>query len=255
MKTQIYKTILIEDEELARDRLKSLLANYQDVFEIIDEAENGDEGLLKVEKQKPDLIFLDVQMPGLSGFELLKKLRHLPIVVFTTAYEEYAVKAFEQNSIDYLLKPIEKERLAMTVEKIKRLKSAGQNNDTAKLLELIDKINPQKKINAIPVKIGDKIFLVKLQDIIYFEAKDNYVFIHDREGKEQLIDFTLTELEAKLPKPFSRVHRAYIINEEKIKVIKKYFDGKYVIVMEDKSNSEIISGSSYTQEVRKIFEI
>ena len=252
---QPYKTIIIEDEKLARGRMKRLLANYRDVFEIIDEAENGEEGLEKVEKHKPELIFLDVQMPGLTGFEMLKKLSHIPTIVFTTAYEEYAIKAFEQNSIDYLLKPIEKERLEVTVQKLKRLKNTGQNNDTTKLLEWIEKIKPQKEITSIPVKIGDKILLIKLSDIIYLEAKEKYVFINDTEGKEHLIDFTLSELNAKLPKQFMQVHRAYIINKEKIKEIKKYGDGKYVMVMNNKTNSQIISGSSYTQEVKSIFEI
>ena len=253
--SQLYKTMIIDDEELARARLKEMVSGYPDVFQIIGEAENGEDGLEKTERHKPDLIFLDVQMPGLNGFEMLKKLSHVPIVVFTTAFEEYAIRAFEQNSIDYLLKPIEKERLEVTVERLKRLKNVDHSGDTEKLLELIGQMKPRKAINAVPVKVGDKIFLVKLSDVVYFEAKENYVFIHTTEGKEHLIDFTLTELETKLPSQFSRLHRAYIINTEKIKVIKKYFDGRFVIAMDDKVNSEIISGSSYTQKVKKLFEI
>ena len=250
-----FKTILIEDEKLARQRLRRLLAPYSDFIDVIDEAENGVEGVEKINKYKPDLIFLDIQMPGLTGFEMLKKLDHMPAVVFTTAYEEYAIKAFEQNSIDYLLKPIEQERLEITVQKLKRLKRTDQNIDAARLMELIDSMKPQKEITSIPVKIGDKILLIKLSDIIYLEAKEKNVFINDAEGKEHLIDFTITELSTKLPKQFMQVHRAFIINKEKIKEIKKYGDGKYTVVMNNKTNSQIMTGSSYTQEVRGIFEL
>ena len=250
-----YKTIIIDDEKLARTRLKRLLNNYADQFNIIAEAENGEEALILIDSQKPDLIFLDIQMPGLTGFEVLKKITHMPVVVFATAYEEYAIKAFEQNSIDYLLKPIEPERLEITINKLKRLNTSVSGIDITKLLALIDQNKPEKEITSIPVKTGNKIVLFKLQDIVYLEAKEKYVFIIDNDGKEHLIDFTLSDLEKKLPKQFVRLHRAYIINKEKIVEIKKYFDGKYVIVMNNKSRTQIISGSSYTQEVRNIIDI
>ena len=122
-------------------------------------------------------------------------------------------------------------------------------------MKLIDGIKPQKEITAMPVKIGDKILLIKMEDIAYFEAKEKYVFIHNTEGKEYLIDFTLTTLEEKLPPQFIRVHRAFIVNKEKIKEVQKYFDGRYVLKINDKTDSKIISGSTYTKEVKAIFEI
>lgn len=249
-----FKTIVIDDETLGRNRLKRMLEEYTGIFDIVAEAQNGEEGLILIEAHKPDVIFLDIQMPGLNGFEMLKKLTHTPTVVFTTAYEEYAIKAFEENSVDYLLKPIEPERLKLTVEKLKKLNNS--NPDITKLLAFVEQNNKkEKEITSIPVKRGDKITLIKLQDIVFLEAKEKYVFIHDIEGREHLVDYTLTELEEKLPKQFLRVHRAFIINKERIKEIRKYFDGKFILIMDNKANTNITSGSSFTQEVRSLFNI
>ena len=245
-----FKTIIIDDEKPARSRLKRLLEQYKDIIEIIAEAGNGEEGLIQIEAFKPDLIFLDIQMPGLTGFEMLKKLNHVPIVVFATAYEEYAIKAFEQNSMDYLLKPIEAERLHITIQKLEKNKASKQQVDVNSILNFLEKINPAKqKITSIPVKKGDRTTLVRLEDIAYFEAKEKYVFIHNMEGNEFLIDHTLSTLEEKLPVNFIRAHRAFIVNKDKIKEVQKYFDGKFVLVLNDKPMSKIISGASYYKEI------
>ncbi|WP_310587864.1 LytR/AlgR family response regulator transcription factor [Emticicia agri] len=116
----MFKTILIDDEPLAISRLKRLLSHYSAVISIIDEAHNGQEGLEKIEAQKPDLIFLDIEMPLMTGFEMLANLSYMPKVIFSTAYDQYAIRAFEENSVDYLLKPIEAERLEKTIEKLKK---------------------------------------------------------------------------------------------------------------------------------------
>ena len=251
-----FKTIIIDDEKPARSRLKRLLEQYKDIIEIVAEAENGEEGLIQIETFKPDLIFLDIQMPGLTGFEVLKKLKHVPIVVFATAYEEYAIKAFEQNSMDYLLKPIEAERLHITIEKLKKHKANKQPVDVNGILSFLEKITPAKQnITSIPVKKGDRILLIRLEEIAYFEAKEKYVFIHNMEGNEFLIDHTLSTLEEKLPPDFIRAHRAFIVNKNKIKEVQKYFDGKFVLVLNDASVSKIISGASYYKEVKALTEI
>lgn len=249
-----YKTILVEDETPARNRLKRLLAEYESQVEIIGEAGNGQEGLQLIEKLKPELVFLDVQMPLLNGFELITKLSYNPVIVFTTAYEAFAIKAFEQNSIDYLLKPIEPERLALTMKKLQQrvAESSAGDNMSKELTSLINQLQKQK-MTSIPVKIGDRILLLNLDEVCYFEAKEKYVFIHTSDGKEHLIDFTLNSLEEKLPSDqFLRVHRAIIVNRNSIREVKKYFDGKYILLMNDKAGAKIETGANYSDPIKNL---
>src|SRR5215467_3984251 len=164
-----WKTLIVDDEQLARQRLVHLLRPFEQI-EIIGEAINGQNGLEKVEELKPDLIFLDVQMPVFNGFEMLSHLKHQPKVVFTTAYDQYAVKAFEEDSIDYLLKPVETGRLEKTIIKLQRT----QNKPPADLplRELIDQLHLKKNIKTLTVKIADKILLIKLDRIMYIRAEE-----------------------------------------------------------------------------------
>ena len=190
--SKAYKTLIIDDEAPARSRLSRLLAKHKTIVSIVDEAENGEEGTKKINALKPDLIFLDVQMPGLNGFEMLKKIEHMPKVIFTTAYEEYAIKAFEENSIDYLLKPIEEDRLAISIQKLEKINSAHSTMNESALDKIVQTINKNSSpIHSIPVKKGDRIFIIKLDDIAFFEAKEKYVFIHTKDNQEHLIDYTL----------------------------------------------------------------
>jgi two-component system LytT family response regulator len=236
-----WKTIIIDDEELARQRLKRLLKGYEE-FDIIDEAENGEEGLQLIKKLKPDLIFLDIEMPVLNGFEMLAKLTEPPRVVFTTAYDQYAIKAFEEGSIDYLLKPIEAERLQKTVKKLHQFSGI---NGQIPLQQLIMQLNSKTVSKTLTVKIGGKILLIKLADIIYIEAEDKYVFLHTTDGKKHLTEYTLSVLEEKLPEQFLRVHRGTIINTDGIKEIRKSFNSAFVFVMNNAAESRITSGRSY----------
>lgn len=250
-----FSTILIDDEPLAVNRLHRLLARYEEI-EIIADAGNGESGLQLIELHQPDLVFLDIQMPVLTGFEMLKRLKYIPKVIFTTAYEEHAIKAFEENSIDYLLKPIEPERLDKAIEKLKRL-SKTETVAWPEQLNLILKTigSVKEEIKSVPVKIGDRILLIRLDQIVYFEAKDKYVYLHTEEGVEYLVDFTLSALEEKLPVAFVRVHRAYMINRNKIKEIHKGFSNSFILVMKDKNLTKIYSGRSFSENVKKVFEI
>ena len=198
--TSSFKTIIIDDEQLAVNRLRRMLEKYKVEIEVIAEAANGEQGLHLVEQHQPDLIFLDIEMPGLNGFEMLNKLKHLPKVIFTTAFEEYAIKAFEENSIDYLLKPIEPARLEKALDKLKRL-SNDTTNFQQQLNAVANTLNARKEFKSFPVKIGDKILLIKPEQIVFLEAKDKYVYIVTDENIEYLTDFTLTSLEEKLPPP------------------------------------------------------
>jgi two-component system LytT family response regulator len=250
---QVYKTILIDDEELARLRLKRLLLPFADVIEVIGEAANGAEGLKLIEEQVPDLIFLDIEMPVLNGFEMLSKLAKQPKVVFTTAYDQYAIKAFEEESVDYLLKPIEAERLEKTIQKLERLHSAQPA--ILPLDALMRQLNIKKELKTLTIKIGDRILLIRLEDIAYIEAEDKYVFLHTVNGDKHLTDFTLAGLEAKLPENFIRIHRSTIINTDHIQEIRKGFNGAFVFVINTVEKARVCSSRNYGESLRQRFEI
>lgn len=247
----MWTTIIIDDEQLARQRIKRLLKEYSELT-IIAEAENGAQGLLLIEQHQPDLIFLDIEMPILNGFEMLAKLKHVPKVVFTTAYDQYAIKAFEEGSIDYLLKPIELERLDKTIKKLKQtyLVPAQLNLD-----DLIRKINGKTEIKTLTVKLGDKILLIKLIDIVNIQAEDKYVFLHTVDGKKHLTDFTLSVLEEKLPDDFIRIHRSDIINTNFIKEIRKGFNGALVFILNNQAETKVSSSRSNSEALRARFDI
>lgn len=250
------KTILIDDEPLAVGRLKRLLTKFPDDFDIIAEAGNGQEGLELITTLCPDIIFLDIEMPVMSGFEMLAQLSDMPMVVFATAFDQYAIRAFEENSIDYLLKPIEAERLEKTVEKIRKFTAKPASNPfNANLMAVLEKLKPKRDIHAISVKAGERFIFVPLADISHFEAEDKYVFLHTLEGKHHLTNYTITALEEKLPDFFVRVSRASIVNSLAIKELQKEFNGKFVVLMKDLKRSKIRTGSSYGEQIRRLMEI
>ena len=192
------KTILIDDEPLAVSRLRRLLTAHAGTIAIIGEASNGAEGLMLIEAERPDLIFLDIEMPLLNGFEMLSRLTTMPMVVFATAFDQYAIRAFEENSIDYLLKPIETDRLARSIQKIRTLAERNEtaqptiNPMTQQMMRFLAQMQPKKEIYSISVKTGDKIVLIPLSDIAYFEAEDKYVFLATMDGQKFLTSYTLT---------------------------------------------------------------
>jgi two-component system LytT family response regulator len=247
-----WKTLIIDDERLARQRLVRLLKPYEHI-DIIGEAVNGQDGLEKIEELKPDLIFLDIEMPVFNGFEMLRQLKHQPKVVFTTAYDQYAIKAFEEDSIDYLLKPVETNRIEKTIEKLQR--TQHQPPPYLPLQALIEQLHIKKDIKTLTVKIGDKILLIKLDRIIYIEAEEKYVFLHTADGKKHLTDFTISSLEKKLPEVFVCVHRSIIINSDHIKEIRKGFNGAFVFVMNNHENTCISSSRSNGERLRERFGI
>ena len=255
------KTILIDDEALAINRLRRLLAKHRDTFDVIGEAANGAEGLTLIEAERPDIIFLDIEMPLLNGFEMLAKVTAVPLVVFATAFNQYAIRAFEENSVDYLLKPIEADRLARTAQKIRTL---VERNDTAQpannpmtdsVMRLLAQMQPKKEIYSISVKTGEKIILVPLSDITYFEAEDKYVFLSTADGQKYLTNYTLTTLAEKLPDTFVRVSRSVMVNRHKIGEVHRHFDGKFVLAMNDKKGSKLTSGSTYSDAIKQLLEL
>jgi two-component system LytT family response regulator len=247
-----WKTIIIDDERLARQRLVRLLKPYEQI-DIIGEAVNGQDGLEKIEKLKPELIFLDIEMPVFNGFEMLSQLKHQPKVVFTTAYDQHAIKAFEEDSIDYLLKPVEADRLEKTINKLQR--TQHQPLPYLTLQGLMEQLHIKKDIKTLTVKLGDKILLIKLDRIIYIEAEEKYVFLHTADGKKHLTEFTISSLEEKLPEVFVCIHRGIIINSDHIKEIRKGFNGAFVFVMNDNENTCIASSRSNGERLRERFGI
>ncbi|WP_149240635.1 response regulator [Dyadobacter sp. 32] len=254
------KTILIDDEPLALSRLRRLLEKHSDVFLIISEAKNGAEGLVEIDRHHPDVIFLDIEMPLLNGFEMLSKLTKMPLVIFSTAYDQYAIRAFEENSVDYLLKPIENERLLKTIDKIRNIRSAGlihggnNNPYSDNLLRLLEEMKPKREIFSLSVKSGDRILLIPLTDITHFEAEEKYVFLNTLDGQKYLLSYTLTALEEKLPSHYLRISRAGIVNSHHIKEIQKHFNGKFVVVMRDRKSSQLSSGSTYGEVIRHLLD-
>ena len=253
-----YRTIIIEDEKPARDRLKHLLEDIDEI-ELIDEAGDGETGSQKINMLKPDLIFLDIEMPVYNGFEMLKYLEHFPLIIFTTAYDQFALQAFEENSIDYLLKPIEKNRLQKAVEKLKGIR---QFQGTSKALgdqlqRLMLDIQKPKVLSAISIQLGDTIRLVRTSDVTHLSAEDKYVTIFDVQGKKHLTHHSLTSLKEQLGDSFIQIHRACIINTDHIQKIHKGFKGRFTFVLGtgNQNSIQVSSGVTYAKTLRKYFNL
>lgn len=251
MKT-LRKTLIVDDEKPARERLKRLLKAYGSFFDVVGEATDSVEAAEKIEILTPDIVFLDIQMPGPSVFEMLATLQHKPVVVFCTAYDSYALEAFGTFSIDYLLKPVEAERLDLTVSKLEKFES-GHNEAWFKNLESFRVQVPEPV--SIAHKLGNKIIPVKLEEVIYFEASEKYVNFFNSAGDSYMTDQTLASLSLKLPKNFIRISKSHLINRNHVLEIQKYFRGRFVFMMDDKKRSKIISGQVYSDDIRKVFDI
>jgi len=252
---QAYKTIIVDDEPLARLRLHKLILEYPDTFEIIGEAENGEEAVEKINKLKPGLIFLDIQMPELNGFEVLKQLTYFPKVIFCTAFDEFALQAFDSNCIDYLVKPLTKERFVKTVEKLNQFNGNSAEINLNKLIEQFSLGNRKSEATTIPVKVGDRVIFVRLDEVSYFKADEKYVSIVTKHAKSYILDMSLKNLEDKLPLHFIRVHKSYIVNKNLLKEIRKHFNNRFVLILDDYDQSKITSGRSYYQAVKELSEI
>ena len=221
------KAIIIDDERLARKELSSLLENHPEI-EIIDEATNADEAVEKIEKQNPDVIFLDIQMPGKTGFELLELLERVPQVVFTTAYDEFALKAFDFNALDYLLKPIQADRLSESINKIKS--------------KIPQKVVGDRKLSSqdqVFVKDGDKCWFVKLEDVRLFESDGNYIKVYFDKFKP-MIHKSLNALDEKLDdRSFFRASRKHIINLGWVESIDTWFNGGLLVQLKGGEKIEV----------------
>lgn len=222
------KIIIIDDEPLARSITKEYLQKHPDL-EIMQECNDGFEGLKAIQEHVPDLIFLDIQMPKITGFEMLELLDQPPSVIFTTAFDEYAIKAFEAHAIDYLLKPFNQERFDKAIAKWKEQNVNSSEKATQELLESAS-LSPSQN-QRIVVKNGSKIKIIPVHDVQYLEAADDYVKIHTSEGYF-LKNKTMAHFENTLDKQqFVRSHRSYIVNVHQITRIDPYEKDNHVAIL------------------------
>ncbi|MGZ4035890.1 MAG: LytR/AlgR family response regulator transcription factor [Bacteroidia bacterium] len=225
------KAIIIDDERLARQELKNLLTPYPEI-EIVGEANNAETAIESIKQLKPDVIFLDIQMPGKNGFELLEEISGVPEVVFVTAYDEYAIRAFEVNALDYLLKPVQSNRLAETVKKI-------LNKDASDKHEVKEQTMPLNDNDQVFVKDGEKCWFVKLSDIRLFESEGNYVRIHFDKNRP-LILRSLNNLDERLNnRTFFRASRKHIVNLKWVESIENWFNGGLMVKLKGGEQVEI----------------
>lgn len=229
MKTM--RTIVIDDERLARIELKKLLQEFPEI-EVVDEASNAEEGIRKINNLQPDLIFLDIQMPGKSGFEMLQELDYTPLVIFTTAYDEYALKAFEVNALDYLLKPVDGKRLE---DAVRKLNIPDQEEEGTAFVNQ----SLLTEDSQVFVKDGDRCWFVKLSDIRLFESVGNYAKVFFGNNKPLILK-SLNALEERLdPKSFFRANRKHIVNLRMIEKIEPYFNNGLLIELKDGEKIEV----------------
>ena len=227
------RILIIDDEPLARELVRQYLTGIPGI-EILGECGNGFDALKSIQEHKPDLLFLDIQMPKIDGFELLEVLDRKPEIIFTTAFDQYAIRAFEMNAVDYLLKPFSKARLEQALEKARKriLARNGQASPALSLQKLQQQVDDDKKtVERVVTRIGSKITVIPVEKIWYIEAADDYVMIYSEQGSH-LKEKTMKYFEEHLPQgQFIRVHRSYIINISQVVSLELYSKDSYVAIM------------------------
>jgi DNA-binding LytR/AlgR family response regulator len=237
--------LIIEDEPFAQQELIRILKNIDPVIRVLNCIDSVEESVQWLRNNKqPDLIFMDIQLSDGLSFEIFNHTDVVTPVIFTTAYDQYAIKAFKVNSIDYLLKPIEEEDLAKAIEKFKKLKKSGDSERSyltkGQLEEVLGLYKPSYKTRLV-VKLGDKINHIETNDIAYFYSEDKVSFIKTKEGKKYIINYTLEQIESFIdPLVFYRINRQYIAHIKAIKTIDKYFNSRLLIGLDPKVDDEVL---------------
>lgn len=254
------KTLIVDDEQLARDELAFLLKGLPEV-EVIGQGKNGLEAVTLIRELEPQLVLLDVQMPGLDGFGVIKRLVEkkvrLPMFIFATAYDQYAIHAFEVNALDYLLKPIARARLEKAVAKARQMvdASVSAQEKLDRLVEMVGKA-PAAPRSKLLVKSGGRLFLVDSEEIIYASIEDGVISVVTREFEGQSNFRTIEELQSNLdPSAFWRVHRSYLININRIKEVVPWFKSSYQLKMDDRKQTEIPVSRAQTRKLRELLNL
>lgn len=249
------RVIIVDDEPLAREGLRMRLEHESDV-EVIGECSNGREAILAIERDRPDLAFLDVQMPRFGGFDVIKTVGadRMPYVIFITAYDEYAFRAFEVHALDYLLKPVDGYRFKAAIERARnQIRADSIETLNQKLRHLVADLGTEKKhIERVAIKSNGRVLLLAVDEIDWVEAADNYVKLHA--GREShLLHATMSSLESKLdPRIFLRIHRSTIVNISRIRELHPMFHGEYKVVL--KNGAQLTSGRSYRSKLQQLIE-
>jgi two-component system LytT family response regulator len=242
MKDKI-KVIIIDDEVLARDIIKSFLKKFDNI-DLIAECSDGFDGIKQINELKPDLIFLDIQMPKLTGFEMLEILDEPPVIIFSTAFDQFALKAFEVNATDYLLKPYSEERFREALNKAIKLLGEKPVADL-KLENLVKSIEKRNEyLDRVIIKNGQKILIISVEDIEYIEAQDDYTMIYTPKGnflKQKTMKYFEENLD---PKDFIRIHRSYIVKLSSVKQIELFEKESYRAILSD-GKKLLVSKSGY----------
>lgn len=240
--------LIIDDEKLARELLTEYLENFPEV-ELVGEASNGNDGAALIDKLKPDFIFLDVQMPGMTGFDMLDEIDHEPYVIFTTAYDQYAIQAFEKNAVDYILKPLDAERFRVAVDRALKRKKMEAGN----LEDLLGSMRPVRERTSyeshIFVQKSEKLFSLPVEEILHLEASGDYTIITTK-GDQFVSSSGIGKLEEIMnPDRFIRVHRSTIVNINYLKEIERHFNGGMVVKMQ--SGKSFPVSRTYAKQIRK----
>ncbi len=241
------RTVLVEDEPASRDRLRRLLAQHAPEVAIVAEADNGPAAVEIIREYEPDLVLLDVSLPGLDGFEVLGALSTRPAVIFTTAHDEHAVRAFRASAVDYLLKPIDAEQLASALAKVTTRESKKPPQGWTELLNAL-RTNRDRELKRVACRVGDSTVFVPLEEVQYFRADQGYTLVKSG-AKELLIDTPLADLETRLNSTdFLRVHRNTLVNMNQVSSLRRLPDGRMKIVLKD--GSELSSSRRYADNLR-----
>lgn len=224
------RTIIVDDERLARKELSGLLTKFEHI-EVVGEFGNADEALAGIEQLKPDLIFLDIQMPGKNGFELLDELEVVPKVIFVTAYDDFALRAFEKNAVDYLLKPVEEDRLAEAIQKALLHEEQAEN-------DILMRSGRLGQEDQVFLKDGDKCWFIPLSDVRLFESEGNYVRVFFHQSKPLILK-SLNNLEDRLDHTFFRTNRKFIVNLKWVQSVENWFNGGLRITLKDGTQVEV----------------
>jgi two-component system LytT family response regulator len=240
---------VLDDERLAVQRLTRMLGETGRV-ELVGSATDPEEALGPLTARRPDVLFLDVQMPGLTGFELLERLPNPPLVVFTTAYDAYALEAFATSAVDYLLKPIDADRLERALDKIERLTGAPQPDVRSLARELAAQLTPARKLERIASRLGERTTLIDVARVTHFVAKDKLTFAIVT-GREHIVEPTLTQLEERLdPRRFVRIHRSTIVNTAFVQELYPAVDGGVLVRLKDDQKTELSVARDRVRELK-----
>ena len=246
------KALIVDDEPVARRRIRALLAEDPDV-QVLDECGNGRDAVRLVREGGPDLVFLDIEMPELDGFAVVREIgaTRMPMVIFITAHDQYAVDAFRIHAFDYLLKPVERARFHETLARAKsRLREGRPEEIGAQLTRLLEHLAARApRTERVPLKVEGRVLFLSPEEIEWIEADDDHARVHAG-GRTYVVRETLSRFEERLPSGrFMRVHRSSIVNVGRIREIQPWFQGDYVIILSD--GSKVTTGRSYRQRLQE----